>query len=77
MSRPLSEIAEDILIDWKTINYAAQPYANAMLYLNHVNDMYIAESGRDVVLYFLSNASSWRGPVARRIKKELKAILAA
>jgi len=75
VTRAISSIAEDILADWKNINYAAQPYANAMLYLNHVNDKYIAESGRDVVLHFLSNAGTWRGPVARRIKKELKIIL--
>jgi hypothetical protein len=33
------------------------------------------DSARSVVLYFLSNASSWRGDVAKRVKAELKAHL--
>ena len=32
--------------------------------------------GRSIVLYFLANAQQWRGPDARRIKAELKSMLA-
>jgi hypothetical protein len=70
--RPLYEIAQEILTDWKTINYAAQPYVRAMLTLNGIDDMYMHDSARSIVLYFLSNASSWRGETARRVKKELR-----
>lgn len=28
-----------------------------------------------VVCYFLANAGTWRGDVARRVKKELKALV--
>ena len=53
----------------------AQPYLEAMQYLTTINDDYYLDSGRSVVLYFLSNAASWRGDDARRIKKELKEML--
>jgi hypothetical protein len=43
--------------------------------LTSVNDNYYADTGRSVVLYFLSNASGWRGETARRIKNELKTLL--
>jgi hypothetical protein len=37
-------------------------------------DQFGLESGRTIILYFLANASAWRGEVARRIKKELKSL---
>tara|TARA_R110002020_G_scaffold32909_1_gene100764 strand:- start:184 stop:426 length:243 start_codon:yes stop_codon:yes gene_type:complete len=73
--RPLSEIAYDIRKDWKKVNsvgYAAVPYLEAMEQLESIDDNFYADNGRSVVLYFLANASTWRGPVARSIKKELK-----
>ena len=72
MNRPLHEIAREIRSDWKKVNYAAVPYLEAMGTLDQIEDNYYLDSGRSIVLYFLSNASSWRGDVARRIKKELK-----
>jgi hypothetical protein len=33
------------------------------------------DTARSVVLYFLSNATTWRGPKAKEIKKELKAMM--
>jgi hypothetical protein len=70
--RPLCEIAREIRKDWKNVNYAATPYLDAMGSLNSIQDDYYADSGVSVVLYFLSNASSWRGETAKRIKAELK-----
>ena len=74
MSRPLYEIASEIRKDWSPVNYAAKPYLDAMRELSSINDDYYADSGRSVVAYFLSNASSWRGENARRIKAELKSM---
>jgi len=76
MRRPIYTIAEDILINWDNISPEARSYVNAMLHLHHVNDKYIVESGRDIVTYFLANAGSWRGATARKIKRELKTLLA-
>ena len=74
--RNLSDIGREILLKWRTpTNYAAKPYAQAMLSLNTVNDNYGHDSGREIVLRFLCNAQMWRGEIARNIKAELKAHL--
>ena len=72
MNRSIATIAREIRADWKKVNYAAAPYLDAMASLDSVSDDYGYDSGKSIVLYFLSNASSWRGPVARSIKAELK-----
>lgn len=57
--------------DWANVNYAATPYLGAMAQLDSIDDDYWLDSGREVVQRFLINASSWRGDVARAVKKEL------
>jgi len=75
-ARPLHEIANDIRLDWGSkVNYAAKPYLEAMFDLRSINDNYGYDSGTSIVAYFLANASSWRGPVAKAIKAELKKML--
>lgn len=74
-TRPIREIAQVIRADWKKVNFAAVPYLEAMFEVDGVNDAFGCEDGRTQVLYFLSNATTWRGPVARAIKAELKGIL--
>lgn len=74
-NRPIYEIARDIRSNWPKVNYAAAPYLAAMRDLNAISDKYIYDTGASVVRYFLANASSWRGPEAKRIKAELKAML--
>lgn len=74
-SRLLSEIAKEIKADWKKPYFGAVPYLNAMSQLNSVNDYFGYDTGKSIVLYFLSNAQSWRGETAKRIKAELKAIV--
>lgn len=73
--RPICEIAREINADWKKVNYAAKPYLDAMYGLVSIDDNYYQDSAKSVVLYFLSNATSWRGDTARRIKAELKGML--
>jgi hypothetical protein len=72
----LAELAGVIRRDWrkqgKGINYAAAPYLDAMGSLNDVGDNYGYDSGSSVVLYFLCNASTWRGDTAKAVKAELK-----
>ncbi len=74
-ARSLATIARDIRAHWPKVNYAAKPYLDAMATLNSINDAYYYDSGKSVVLYFLSNAGTWRGEHAKRIKAELKAML--
>ena len=73
--RSLSVIAADIRKNWPNVNYAAKPYLNAMSQLDNANDMYGHDSAKSVILYFLNNATSWRGPEAKRIKDELKGLI--
>ena len=75
ITRPLYEIARDIRTNWPKVNYAAAPYLAAMRDLNAISDKYIYDTGASVVRYFLANASSWRGPEAKRIKLELNTML--
>ena len=77
MSRPIYEIAREIRREWHNVNYAAKPYLAAMSSLADCCDDYGAESARSVILYFLSNAASWRGEAAKRIKNELKLKIAS
>lgn len=75
MSRPLYEIAKEIRNDWKKVSPYALPYLDAMRELNSINDDFYCDSGRSVVAYFLSNSTTWKGEVARRVKLELKEML--
>lgn len=76
--RPLYEIATEIKKDWKAtakdgeIYFGAVPYLDAMSSLDRITDNYGMDSGKSIVLYFLSNATGWRGATAKRIKAELK-----
>lgn len=73
--RPLNIIAREIQQDWRPVNYAAKPYLEAMFDLDSINDKYGYDSGKSIVAYFLSNASSWKGEKAKAIKTELKQML--
>lgn len=73
-TRPLHVIAREVYQDWKKVNFAAKPYLDAMSTLDKITDKYMFDDARSIVAYFLSNASSWRGEVAKRVKKELKAM---
>lgn len=75
--RSINTIASEIERDWtqEKVNYAARPYLDAMYSLGNIEDKYFNDSGRSVVAYFLSNATTWKGEVARRIKKELNLML--
>lgn len=73
--RPLSVIAAEIEADWKHPYFGAVPYLGALSQLDTIEDAYGLDSARSVVIYFLSNAQTWRGEKARTIKVELKNML--
>jgi len=76
--RPLYQIASEIRKDWKAqakngkIPEPALAYLNPMETLDSIEDNYMFDSGKSIVLYFLSNANTWKGTKAREIKAELK-----
>lgn len=72
----ISQLASIIRTDWrkqpgKGIYFGAVPYLDAMHTMDKITDNYGADSGRSIVAYFLGNASTWKGEVAKAIKKEL------
>lgn len=71
-SKSLSELAGMIRKDWAgKVYFGAKPYLSAMSTLNSIDDEYGMDSGKSIVAYFLANATTWRGQVARDVKKEL------
>jgi len=74
-TRAISEIAREIKNDWKNPNYGAIPYLDAMQEINNIDDDYFQDSARSVVIYFLSNARTWKGETAKRVKAELNKML--
>jgi hypothetical protein len=74
-ARPLHVIAEDIRDHWTNIYFGAKPYLRAMDRLDKMTDKFIDQDAEEIVMYFLSNATYWRGEDARRIKAELKSML--
>jgi len=71
-TRPLSQIAREIKKDWQKVYFGAVPYLNAMCTLHDIKDDFGYDTGKSIVLYFLANASTWRGAKAKEIKAELK-----
>lgn len=78
MSRLINVIAAEIRSDWSNVWFGAEPYVQAMESMNTLEDGYLfpgRNAGESVVVGFLGNAQTWRGEVARRIKKELKSMV--
>ena len=70
-SARLSQLASLIRSDWRNVYFGAAPYLDAMSSLDSIEGDFGFDSGVSIVLYFLCNANTWRGPVARQVKKEL------
>ena len=75
MSRMICEIARDIKKDWVKINPYAMAYLKPMMNICTVDDNYGLDDARSICLYFLSNASGYRGGRAKELKGELKSLL--
>ena len=65
------EIAQIISQDWKNPYFGAVPYLDAMKSLSSIYQDFGFDSGESVIRHFLCNAGTWRGPVARAVKREL------
>lgn len=73
--RALWQVAADIEQDWRSPYFGARPYIEAMSTMDSPDDNFGLDPGKEIVLYFLANAGTWRGDVARRIKAELKGMV--
>lgn len=72
--RTVREIAVEILADWTVINNTgARDALECMRKMGAITERFGADpNGYSVVGTFLGNSIGWRGPVARRVKKELR-----
>lgn len=66
------ELADVVRKDWRLPYFGAKPYLDAMGCLHSWKDDYVADSGKSIGLYFLSNATTWKGDTARAVKKEMR-----
>ena len=72
--RELRQIAAEIEVDWPVINNAsAREALDCMKTMGAITERFGRDSnGYPVVGVFLDNSVGWRGPIARRVKKELR-----
>lgn len=81
--RKLHEIGADIMTCFEkkqpseSVILHSRPYLVAISQMEYVEDMYGMEYGDMVVCYLLNNIRNWRGEDAKRIKKELNAMVHA
>ena len=74
--RSLAEIAHEIRGDWTSLsNSPAEEYVTAMSELRTLDQSYGLDTAVSVVAHFLGVCGTWRGPVARRVKDELRNML--
>lgn len=73
-ARPIYAIARDIKREWTKVYFGAVPYLDAMLDLDRITDKYGEDDAKSIIAYFLSNATTFRGPAAKALKAELKQI---
>lgn len=74
-NRAINEIAKEIQKIWGAkLYFGARPYLCAMLSLRDINDRYGMDDAKSIIVYFLANASTFRGDKAKSLKAELKNI---
>ncbi len=73
----LSQIADVVIDNWKSVSPNALPYLKAMMNLNDISDRYGQDDAISIISYFLSNAPKWQGSVARKVKKYLRELVNA
>jgi hypothetical protein len=70
-TKKIHELAAIVRGDWEKVHVTAQPYLKAMERIQNIEDDYGSDRASMIVSYFLSNAKSWTGNVARAVKAEL------
>lgn len=76
--RPLYQFAGTIKRNWDNIDAKAKIYVEKMFSLNQVEPDKEGKSydpARVVISGFLQNSRTWRGELARQVKRELKEII--
>lgn len=76
----ISDIAQIIQKDWKAtskngVYFGAKPYLDALKTMSTIDQNYYSESGKSIVIYFLANAQTWKGEVAKAIKAHFNKLI--
>lgn len=69
-SMSIYRLMEVVKNDWSRPYFGALPYIAALMALTD-NGYYEEDSWQCLAVYFLANARTWRGPLARDVKVEL------
>ncbi len=75
--RSVYDISNEIKACWKNPNRNAADYHSHMKNIVHVGEDYYMDNALGIIHRFLLWARGWRGEDARRIKKELNALIAS
>lgn len=75
--RTFQQIARDVKSIWMNVYSGAVPYLEALLTLDTTDPeaLYGIEKAGNIARYFLANAQTFKGTVARRLKEELKTLI--
>lgn len=71
-TKTIRELMQIVKSDWQRPYFGAVPYIEALLQCETMDSRYLFETARDLVPYFLCNANTWRGEIAKEVKAELK-----
>jgi hypothetical protein len=80
VTRAICVIAREVARNWVAsgkgrVYFGAVPYLDAMRSLERITDSFGYDSAREVVTYFLANAQTYRGGLAKAHKLELNALV--
>ena len=75
LERPIREIADEIVQDWRPMREELVPYVSRMLEIRSLAEADDLERAKHDVRYFLDHSGPWRGELAGRIKSELRAMV--
>ncbi|MEO5348895.1 MAG: hypothetical protein H7836_04540 [Magnetococcus sp. YQC-3] len=69
-NKSINQLGAIVAKEWVKPYFGAVPYIKA---LQQINDgKYLFEDEKTIVIYFLSNARTWKGDIAKEVKQELK-----
>ena len=72
----LSQIADLISNSWNNMPLKIDEYVEAMSQIESIEDKYgDYETGAEIVTYFLANAKSWQGDIAKDVKQHLNNLI--
>jgi hypothetical protein len=60
---------------WPKIYFGAVPYLQAMRTMSSFKEDYGADDGKEIAIYFLANAGTWKGDVAKAVKARIKELV--